>query len=394
MNVSSLLSSRISSLGGYAFAEVDKMVANLKDQGVTPIDFGVGDPIDPTPEFIREAAKKSIDERKSSGYPSYIGDAGFRAHAATWIKERFDVTVDPETEITTTIGSKEGVFHFPLGFIDEGDVVISPTPGYPPYQRGTNFAKGENFLLPLKEENDFLPDLSSVPNDVAQRAKILWLCSPNSPTGKIYPDEFWEEAIAWGKKWNVIVVNDECYTEFYFDDAKKPKSLLEFSKDGVVVFHSLSKRSNMTGYRVGWVAGDKNIVDAFKKVKTNIDSGTPTFLQDAAGVALSDETHVAEMRERYRQRKEVLFEAFKSVGIPTHEPDGTFYLWQRAPEGMTGLEFAKKLLDPSIGVVVTPGAWISDEVDGHNPGENYVRFALVPDLETTKRAAQKIRENF
>jgi LL-diaminopimelate aminotransferase len=208
------------------------------------------------------------------------------------------------------------------------------------------------------------------------------------------PDSFWEEAIAWAKKWNVIIASDECYTELYFDENKKPRSILEFTKEGVVVFGSLSKRSNMTGYRIGWVAGDTEIVSAFKKVKTNIDSGVPTFIQDAACVALSDETHVAEMRKKYRARKEVLFDAFRSIGLPVREPEATFYLWQKVPEGMTGVDFAKKLLDPKIAVVVTPGGWISDEVRGENPGENFVRFALVPDLESTKIAAEKIREHF
>jgi len=388
------LSRRIKNLGGYAFAEVDKKVDELKKLGISPIDFGVGDPIDPTPAFIRDAMKESADRRASSGYPSYIGTPEFRGEIANWYQKRFSVALDPATEITSTIGSKEAVFHFPLGFIDAGDVVISPTPGYPPYIRGTNFAGGENFLLPLRAENDFLPDFSEIPDDIAARAKILWLCFPSNPTGKSAPDDFWKMAIAWAKKWNVIIASDECYTELYFDEKKKPRSILEFSRDGIVVFGSLSKRSNMTTYRVGWVAGDQKIIDAFKKVKTNIDSGTPTFIQDAAIAALRDENHVREMREKYRARKDVLFDAFRKIGMETREPDATFYLWQKAPDGMTGLDFALKLLSPEIGVVVTPGAWISDEVRGENPGENYVRFALVPDLKTTKIAAEKIQKYF
>lgn len=388
------LSERIKNLGGYAFAEVDKEVAKLKKAGIHPIDFGVGDPIDPTPEFIREALKVAADTHRSSGYPSYIGSKNFREKIAEWSRQRFGVTLDAETEITSTIGSKEAVFHFPLAFVNEGDIVISPTPGYPPYQKGTTFAGGKNFLLPLREENNFLPDLTEIPDEIAKQAKIIWICSPSNPTGAVATDAFWKEAIAWAHKWNVILASDECYTEIYYDDAKKPRTVLEFTREGVIAFGSLSKRSNMTGYRIGWVAGDKKIIAAFKQIKTHIDSGTPDFVQDAAITALSDETHVAEMRDKYKARKEVLFDAFRSIGLPVREPDATFYIWQKVPDGMTGLDFAKKLLDPKIAVVVTPGAWISDTVRTENPGEHYVRFALVPDLETTKEAARRIKENF
>ena len=388
------LSSRIADLGGYAFAEVDNEVAKLKAAGITPIDFGVGDPIDPTPEFIRAALKAGADKHKSSGYPSYTGSPAFLQKVAEWYQARFGVALDPTKELTSTIGSKEAVFHFPLGFIDPGDFVISPTPGYPPYQRGTSFAGGENFLLPLREENGFLPDVTEVSDEVAEKAKIIWICSPSNPTGAVATESFWQELIAWAKRWNIIIASDECYTETYFDEAQKPRSILEFTTENVVAFGSLSKRSNMTGYRVGWVAGDERIVSAFKKVKTNIDSGTPDFVQEAAIAALSDEAHVADMREKYRQRKAVLCEGLRSAGLSVREPEATFYLWQKAPDGITGVEFAKQLLDPKIAVVVTPGAWISDTVRGENPGEFYVRFALVPDLETTKEAARRIAEHF
>lgn len=388
------LSQRITNLSNYAFAEVDNEVAKLKAAGITPIDFGVGDPLDPTPEFIREALKKAADTHKSSGYPSYIGSLAFRQKVAEWSKWRFGVDLDPATEISSTIGSKEAVFNFPLTFVDPGDIVISPTPGYPPYQSGTRFAGGINYLLPLREANGFLPDLSEIPDEIAAKTKLIWICSPSNPTGAVATDAFWEEAIAWAKKWNVVLASDECYSENYYDPAKKPRSVLEFTKEGVVCFGSLSKRSNMTGYRVGWVAGDPKIIGAFRKIKPNIDSGTPTFIQDAAVAALSDETHVAEMRQKYTERKALLFDAFRAIGLPVRDMDATFYIWQRAPQGMTGLEFAKKLLDPKIAVVVTPGAWISDSVNGENPGENYVRFALIQDLDTTKEAARRIKENF
>lgn len=386
------ISDRLNSLGSYAFAEVDKKVQELKKQGVNVIAFGVGDPLDPTPEIIREACKEGVEKRQSAGYPSYVGTQEYLETIATWVKKTYAVELDVNTEITSTIGSKEAIYHFPTAILNSGDYVICPTPGYPPYKTGTTMAGGIPYFVPILEENDFLIDYESIPQEICDKAKIIWINYPNSPTGALAPREWYEGLIAWAKKNEIIIAADDgCYDAIYFDD--KPMSILEIAKEGIVVFSSLSKRSNMTCYRVGWVMGDPELISVFKKLKTNIDSGTPTFIQDAAIAALNDETHVEKIRDDYRIKRDIMLEALSSIGLETKESDATFYLWQKVPEGMTSLEFAEKLLVPEIAIVVTPGNWISDEtVDGLNPGEGYVRFALVPTVELVKEAAEKLKK--
>lgn len=384
-------SKRLAALGSYAFAAVDERVAELKRKGVQPIDFGVGDPTVPTPERIRRATQKGIDARADAGYPSYVGALAYREAVAGWMKRRFGVALDPETEICSTIGSKEAIFHFPEAILDPGDVVLCPSPGYPPWSRGTLFAEGRPHFLPLDAKNGFLPDLGAVPADVLRRARILWVNYPNNPTGAVAPDGFYEEAYRFCQKHGIILASDEAYTELYYVP-KPPRSALAVGREGIIVFQSLSKRSAMTGYRIGFVAGDARIVALFKKIKTNVDSGTPTFIQDGALEALSDETHVAEMREAYRRKRDILAQGLVAAGLPDCSPAATIYLWQRVPPGMTSVDFATRLLAPDVAIVTTPGAWISDRCAGDvNPGEGYVRFALVPDEAATRLAAERIR---
>ena len=383
-----ILSKRVQAIGSYAFADVDNIVEQLKAQGVEPIDFGVGDPTLPTPDVVRKACAKGIEKRKSAGYPSYVGDPAFRSTAAWWSKNRFNIDLDPETEIMSTIGSKEAIFNFPETFIDPGDYTIALNPGYPAWSRGTHFAEGMTYFLNLLPENGFLPDLSSIPKKVLKRAKILWINYPNNPTTAFATEQFYREALEFGEKHNIIIASDESYTENYYDES--PASILQLKKEGVVAFQSLSKRSNMTCYRIGWIAGDRRIIDAYKKVKPNIDSGTATFIQDAAIAALKDETHVRELRKDYREKRDILIDAFKSAGLPSSEPKGTIYIWQPVPQGYNSVDFSKKLLDKNIAVVTTPGNWLSHEVHGVNPGEGFVRFALVPELSKVKTAAERI----
>ncbi|MFH0776401.1 MAG: aminotransferase class I/II-fold pyridoxal phosphate-dependent enzyme [Patescibacteria group bacterium] len=386
------LAKRIANLAGYPFAELEKIITELKKSGVEPIDFGVGDPADPTPEFIRAATKKAVDDFASAGYPSYIGSANFRGVIAKWFAKRFGVALNPETEITSSIGSKEAIFNFPLACVNPGDIVLIPTPGYPPYARGTEFAGGKAYFLPLLPENNFLIDFAKIPAEVAKQAKILWVNYPNSPTGRDAPDEFFKKAIEFCRANDIILASDLAYSEIYFGEP--PKSILQFTRENVIEFHSLSKRSRMTGYRVGFVVGDEKIVSAFKKVKTNIDSGTPNFLQAAAIAALQDEKHVLDSIEEYREKRDILLDALASVGLPKAQTDSTFYIWQKVPDGMSSEDFAKKLLDPAIAVVATPGAWISDKTtDGLNPGAGFVRFALVPTVAKVREAAERIQKN-
>jgi LL-diaminopimelate aminotransferase len=383
-------SRRLAAIGGYAFDEVGRRVEALKARGIRPVDFGVGDPTVPTPAFAREALKRAVDARATSGYPDYQGDPSFREAAAAWMKRRFGAALDPATEICATIGSKEAVFHIHEALVDPGEVVLCPSPGYPPYKRGTAFAEGTPWFYPLSKSNGFLPDLDAIPADVAAKARAIWVCYPNSPTGAVADEAFYRRLLAWADRHGVTVLSDEAYTEIWFGRSAPP-SILSVRKEGVLAFFSMSKRSAMTGWRVGWVAGDARLVSLFRKVKTNVDSGTATFVQDGAAAALSDETHVGAFRREYREKRDVLVAALVRAGLPDCTPESTLYVWQRTPKGTSGVEFAQRLLDPAIAVVCTPGEWLSDPVaDGTNPGAGHVRFALVPSLEDTKRAAERI----
>lgn len=380
-------SNRISQAKNYPFAEIFKRVADLKNRGITPIDFGVGDPSAPTPQFIIDALAVAAKKREASGYPSYIGDISFRESCAAYIKREFGVELDPNTEICSSVGSKESIFNFPLGFINPGDIVICPTPAYPVYKTGTEFAGGQAYLVPLLKSNNFLLDFEAIPEEIANKAKIIWINYPNSPTGVTAPKEWLRNLVAWANKYGIIIAADEgCYIDLYFDE--KPHSILEIQKENIITFYSLSKRSNMTGYRVGFVAGDARIIDGFKKVKTNIDSGTPTFIQDAASVALMDDEHVANMRKEYAAKREILIPALQNLGFPRSTSNSTFYLWQETARGVSDTEFANKLIDN--GIVVTPGSFISDPVNGINPGDNFIRLALVPHIEKVKQAVEII----
>jgi len=382
------IADRVNAIGSYAFADVDNIVKHLKKEGIEPIDFGVGDPTLPTPKLIRDACKEGIEKRKSSGYPSYIGEPEFRETIAWWSNKRFNIKLDPETEIMSTIGAKEAIFNFPETFINPGDYTLALNPGYPAWSRGTHFAEGKTYFLNLLPENNFFPDLSSIPKEILKKAKLLWINYPNNPTTAFPTEEFFKEVLDFSEKYNIVVASDESYTENYYEEP--PISILQLRKEGVIVFQSLSKRSNMTCYRVGWAAGDKRIIEAYKKVKPNIDSGTATFIQDAAIAALRDEKHVHELREDYRVKRDIIIEAFTSLGLLECKPRGTIYIWQKVPQGYTSLSFAKKLLEKDVAVVTTPGNWISTEANGINPGEGYVRLALVPDLKKVKLAAERI----
>jgi len=381
-------SDRISKAPSYAFSEIGKKVTQLKERGVDVIDFGVGDPKSPTPEFVINALSKCAEIRKTSGYPSYIGDIEYRKACAEHMMENFGVTLDPKTEISSTIGSKEAIFNFPIGFINPGDIVICPTPGYPVYKTGTEFIGGTPYLVPLLEENNYLIDFKKIPEDIAKKAKIIWTNYPNSPTGAMAPLSWLKELCDWAEKYNIIIAADEgCYIDLYFEE--KPHSILELKKEGIITFYSLSKRSNMTGYRVGFVAGDERIISGFRKVKTNIDSGTPTFIQDVASTALLDKLHTETMRKEYQEKRLILIPALESIGLEKTTSNSTFYIWQKVPSNMTDVEFAHKLIDG--GIVVTPGSMISDNTNGINPGEGFVRFALVPTIEEIRKAADIIR---
>ncbi len=381
-------SKRLSALPPYPFAEMDKNVAALRAQGVVPIDFGVGDPSDATPDLVTGQMTALAEKHAKSGYPSYTGSKEFREAAAAYMKRRFNVELDIDRELCANIGSKESIFNFPEGFINPGDVVICPSPGYPPFKNGTIFAEGVPYYVPLLPENGFLIDHTSIPEAVAEKAKVIWINYPNSPTGAVASKEYYRGLTEWARKHNIIIAADEgCYIDIYFNEP--PSSILEVAREGVVAFYSLSKRNNMTGYRVGFVCGDEKILSIFKRLKTNIDSGVPHIVQEAAIAALADDTHVETMRRSYKEKCDVLLPALRAISLETREPSATFYVWQNV--NGNDVEFAKKLLDPVIGIVVTPGSLISDVCEGGvNPGKGYVRFALVPTIEEVREAAKRL----
>jgi LL-diaminopimelate aminotransferase len=380
----------INNLASFAFDDIDDMVQSLKKQGITPIDLGIGDPKEPTPEFIRKAAKESIDRNASRGYPAYNGTLEYRDAVSRWSKKRFNVDLDPNKEVCAAIGAKEMIFNLPNAFIEPGDYVIIPNPGYPPYMKGTLFARGIPYFVTLDKKNNFLPDFTSIPKDVLKKTKMMWLNYPGNPTGAVAPLDFYRQAVEFAHKHNILVVSDECYSELYYDEKHKPHSILEVTKEGVLCVNSLSKRSCMTGWRIGWICGDERLITITKKLKTNIDSGIPYFIQDAAIAALNDEKHVEEHRANLLKKRDLISGAFKKCGFEDCTPQGSFYIWQRLPEKMKGVDVCKKLLDPKYAIVMSPGAWLADTVDGVNPGEHYVRVALVPTVEECCIAAEKI----
>ncbi len=377
--------SRIKKLPPYLFAELDNKKQKKIEEGVDVIDLGVGDPDMPTPRPIIETMKQAIENSENHKYPSYVGMFPFREAVAHWYKKRFDVELDPAKEVITLIGSKEGIAHFPLAFIEKGDIVLCPDPAYPVYAIGTMFAGGTVYKLPLKEENGFLPDISSIPEDVVKKSKIIWINYPNNPTTAKATREFYERLIHWAKKNNIIVASDFAYSEIY-TGKERPLSIFEVngSKDIAIEFHSLSKTYNMTGWRIGMAVGNSELISALGKVKTNIDSGQFQAVQEAGITALKlDEDIVEGIRNVYRERKKAMVEALESIGLKIVKSDFTFYLWIKVPQGFTSTEFVGKLLDEA-GILCTPGNGFGDY------GEGYFRISLTVPTERLLEAADRI----
>lgn len=377
----------LAELPKYPFVHLRDKKNRLREKGVGVIDFSIGDPTAPTPGFIVKSAAAAMEKYRGAGYPDNRGTGEFRRSLGKWFYERFGVRLDAEREIFPSLGAKEAVFSFPSSL--EGELIIVPTPGYPPYYSGALAAGKEVYLAGLYEKNGFLPDLSAIPDEVARRAAVMWINYPNNPTTALASETFFRELLEFCKSYGIIIASDECYSEMY--RREKPRSILQYAKEGVIVFQSLSKRSNMTGWRIGCVAGDADIVGNFLRCKENMDSGCANFIQEAAAAALSDETHVEEMRREYNEKREILKEAIRESGLREGYSDSAFYIWQPTPEGMTANGFADALLEEECALVVTPGPALAvDMPDGSNAGEGFVRFALVPTVEDTKEAARRL----
>ncbi|RJQ41134.1 MAG: LL-diaminopimelate aminotransferase [Nitrospiraceae bacterium] len=380
------LSDRVKNLPPYLFAAIDKMKQDALAKGIDLIDLSIGDPDIPTPKHIVDAMKKAVENSAHHRYPSYEGMLSYRDAVAGWYKKRFNVSLNPKTEVLSLIGSKEGIGHIPLAFINPGDVVLVPSPGYPVYPVGTLFAAGESYIMPLKEENGFLPDFKIIPEGVFKKAKLMFLNYPNNPTSATAGAGFYKEAINLAKKYNIIICHDAAYSEVYYDN-ERPISFLEIegAKDVGIEFHSLSKTYNMTGWRIGFAAGNKDVIAGLGKIKSNLDSGVFQAIQEAAIAAFNtDDSILSDIRKTYQDRRDALYNGLKSLGFHLIKPKATFYLWAKVPSGFDSSSFVAHLLNKA-GVLATPGNGFG------TPGEGYVRFALTVPVEKIQETVERIK---
>ena len=362
---------RVESLPAYLFVEISRAIAAKRSQGIDVVTFGIGDPDLPTPDHILQALHTASDDPPNHRYPESEGLPQLREAIAAWMEHRFGLPFDPESEILPLIGAKEGIAHVPLCFIDPGDVALVPDPGYPVYSIGTMFAGGESHLLPLREENDWLPDLSAVPEAIARRAKLLWLNYPNNPTAAVAPPDFFAEAVAFARRYELVLCHDNAYSEVGYDGYRAPSLLqVEGARELGIEFFSFSKTYNMTGWRIGWAAGDKELINALMRVKSNIDSGIPQAIQLMAIEALQgDQACIARNNAILERRRDRLVPALRQMGLRVRTPQASLYVWAKAPDGITSGDFAARLLEEKA-VVVTPGRGYGEY------GEGYVRFSL------------------
>ena len=378
---------RLQELPPYLFLEIDKAKRKARQQGRDIIDLGIGDPDSPTPQFIIDALSKAANDPANHRYALDQGMPALRQAISAWYFRRFKVSLDPETEILPLIGSKEGIAHFPLAFINPGDRALITDPCYPPYKGGTIFAGGRVQLLPLLDKNDFLPDLKKLTPSNIKKAKVLYLNYPNNPTGAICSVEFFREAVEFCRKNNLILLSDLAYSEMAYDGYRPPSVFeVEGAKDVAIEFHSLSKTYNMTGWRVGWACGNKTLIAGLAKVKSNLDSGIFSAVQLAACAALeAPDDHILSMRQLYQQRRDCLVEGLNALGWKANKPKATFYVWVKLPRSRKSIEFCAQLLEKAD-LVATPGVGFGKY------GENYIRFALTVKVERIKEALERLKK--
>jgi len=377
---------RIEQIPPYLFAEIDKKKEEMRARGMDLIDLGIGDPDLPTPRPIVERLKVAAENPKNHRYPSYEGMIEFRTAVAQWFERRFGLGFDSETEVLALIGSKEGIAHIPLAFVNPGDYVLVPSPGYPVYRVATLFAGGLPYFLPLRKEYNFLPNLLEIPEEVAKKAKLLFINYPNNPTSAIADRPFFEKVVAFARRYQIIVCHDAAYSEMAFD-GYHPLSFfqVEGAKEVGIEFHSLSKTFNMTGWRIGFAVGSPEIISVLGRVKTNIDSGVFQAIQEAGIVAFNHfDTPISEIIQIYERRRNVMVKGLREVGLEVDQPKATFYLWIQVPRGYSSAQFATLLLERE-GIVVTPGNGFGEA------GEGYIRMALTVDETKLKEAIERLK---
>ena len=383
------LSKKIQSLPPYLFLEIDKAKRKARQEGRDIIDVGIGDPDLPTPKYIIEALYQAAQDPATHRYALDQGMPALRSAIASWYKRRFDLILDTATEILPLIGSKEGIAHFPLGYLNPGDYSLVPDPCYPPYRGGTILAGAKPYLMPLRESNCFLPDLKKIPAAVLKKSKVIYINYPNNPTGATAEADFYRKVIEFAKRNKLIVVSDLAYSEMCYD-GYKPSSMLELegAKDVVIEFHSLSKSYNMTGWRAAWACGNPELVAALAKVKSNIDSGIFSAVQLAAIAALEGpDDHLKDMNKIYQERRDILVSGLRGLGWQVNPPKATFYVWVKIPKNESSIKFASMIL-AKANMVVTPGVGFG------RYGEGYIRFALTVPVERIKEGISRLKKIF
>ena len=378
---------RINELPPYLFAEIDRRKREALARGVDLIDLGIGDPDIPTPPAIIERLIESASKPVNHRYPNSSGLAEFRHAVADWYRKRFNVKLDPGKEVVSLIGSKEGIGNMAVAFVNPGDLVLVASPCYPVYHIGTAFNGGKNYFLPLKKENHFLPELDSIPAEVAKQAKLLWINYPNNPTAAVADKDFFKRVVDFANEKNVIVCHDAAYTEMGYD-GYRPMSFLEVegAKEVGIEFHSLSKTFNMTGWRIGMAVGNAELVGGLAQAKSNLDSGIFQAIQEAGIEALELGDKIVEpSRKIYQERRDILVDGLRAVGLECEKPRATFYVWVSTPGRLSSAEFTAKLLEEA-GVVTTPGNGFGEA------GEGYIRFTVCVDKSKLKEVAERIRQ--
>ncbi|MFP4520852.1 MAG: LL-diaminopimelate aminotransferase [Fibrobacterota bacterium] len=379
--------SRLGKIPPYLFAELDRKKKTLVDAGKDVISLGIGDPDKPTPRLICDALCANAYEGSLHGYPSNAGLPEFRKAVSDFFNDRYAVKLDPDTEISVTKGGKEAVSQLPTAFVNPGEAVLIPDPGYPVYRAGTVFCEAEPVVMPLRKENGFMPDLSEIDDETASRARIMWLNYPNNPTSAFATKEFFKEAVDFARKNEIILAHDAAYNEVYLDD-EKPLSILEIdgAKEVAVEIHAFAKTFNMTGWRIGFLAGNADIVSAYVSAKANIDNGTFRVVQKAAVEGLKNyDKCVTPIRDLYRSRRDLVIGRLKKLGFEVEPPRGTLYVWFPVPGGESSIVYADKLLEQA-NVVLTPGVGFGEY------GEGFLRIALTADEDRLNEAFDRIEK--
>jgi LL-diaminopimelate aminotransferase len=378
---------RVRALPQYVFARLDELKAKAREQGIDLIDLGMGNPDGAAPQPVIDAAIAALKNPANHGYPPFEGTASFRRAITNWYHRRYGVNLDPDSEALPLLGSKEGLGHLAIAYINPGDVVLVPSPSYPVHFRGPIIAGGEIYSLILKPENDWLIDLAAIPDAVAEKAKILYFNYPSNPTAATAPREFFEDIVAFARKYEILLVHDLCYAELAFD-GYQPTSLLEIpgAKDIGVEFHTMSKTYNMAGWRVGFVVGNSHIIQGLRTLKTNLDYGIFAALQTAAETALQlPDEYLHQVQERYLRRRDFLIQGLAELGWNIPKTKATMYLWIPCPPGMGSTDFALSVLQQT-GVVVTPGNAFGVG------GEGYVRISLILECDRLGEALRRFKQ--